>query len=225
MLGVYNYMTLGLGITGVVAFGAFKLGTVDLGGGHIALNSLGDALYRSPLRWVFALLPLGVVFYLSARMQSMSVASARNAFFVFAAAMGLSMSAIFVIYTAGSIGRVFFETAAAFGALSLYGYTTKRDLTAMGSFLVMGLFGIVIASIVNIFLGSNSLQWTLSVLAIGIFAGLTAWNTQSIKAQYYAGYGAETLQKASIFGALSLYLDFVNIFQALLSLTGSQRNN
>jgi FtsH-binding integral membrane protein len=155
----------------------------------------------------------------------MSAASARNAFIVFAAAMGLSMSAIFVIYTAGSIGRVFFETAAAFGALSLYGYTTKRDLTAVGSFMVMGLFGIIIASIVNIFLGSNTLQWTLSVLAIGIFAGLTAWNTQSIKAQYYAGYGAEMLQKASIFGALSLYLDFVNIFQALLSLTGNQRSN
>ncbi len=225
MLGVYNYMAIGLVITGVVAFGAFRLGTVDVGSGHIALNSLGQALYVSPLRWVFALAPLGVVFYLSARMQSMSVASARNAFFVFSALIGLSMSAIFVIYTAGSIGRVFFETAAAFGALSLYGYTTKRDLTAIGSFLVMGLFGLVIASVVNVFLGSNSLQWTLSVLAIGIFAGLTAWNTQSIKAQYYAGYGAEALQKAAIFGALQLYLAFINMFQALLSLTGSQRSN
>ena len=224
MLGVYNYMTLGLGVTGVVAYGAFKLGTAELADGHLALNGLGQALYVSPLRWLFALAPLGIVMYLSARINAMSVASARNAFFVFAAAMGLSMSAIFVIYATGSVGRVFFMTAAAFGALSLVGYTTKRDLSAMGSFMIMGLFGLIIASLVNLFLHSNGMQWALSVLSIVIFAGLTAWNTQSIKNQYYAGYGEEARQKASIFGALSLYLDFINIFQALLMLTGGRRN-
>ena len=174
MLGVYNYMALGLGVTGVIAYFAFKLGTAELADGRLALNGLGQALYVSPLRWLFAFAPLGIVMYLSARINSMSVASARNAFFVFAAAMGL--------------------------------------------------FGLIIAGVVNLFLQSNGMQWALSVLSIVIFAGLTAWNTQSIKNQYYAGYGEEARQKASIFGALSLYLDFINIFQALLMLTGGRRN-
>jgi FtsH-binding integral membrane protein len=225
MIGVYNYMTMGLGVTGLFALGAFKLGTVETDTGHLALTQFGQAIYVSPLRWLIVLSPLAIVFYLSARLNSMSVASARNAFLVFSALIGLSMSALLVRYTGGSVGRVFFETAAAFGALSLYGYTTKRDLSAMGSFLIMGLFGLIIASVVNLFLQSTGLQWALSVLCIGIFAGLTAWDTQSIKSRYFAGDSYEAGQKKSIFGALQLYLDFINIFQALLQLTGSSRNN
>jgi len=225
MIGVYNYMTLGLGVTGLVAFAAFKLGVVETDSGRLTLTSFGHAIYVSPLRWLIVLSPLALVFYISARLNSMSVASARNAFLLFAGLIGLSMSALLVIYTGASIGRVFFETAAAFGALSLVGYTTRRDLSAMGSFLIMGLFGLIIASVVNIFLGSTGLQWALSVLAIGIFAGLTAWDTQSIKESYFAGDGFEMAQKKSIHGALRLYLDFINIFQALLQLTGSSRND
>jgi uncharacterized protein len=225
MIGVYNYMTLGLGVTGLVAFLAFKLGAVETESGRLALTSFGHAIYVSPLRWLIVLSPLAIVFYISARLNSMSVASARNAFLLFAGLIGLSMSALLVVYTGASIGRVFFETAAAFGGLSLYGYTTRRDLSAMGSFLVMGLFGLIIASVVNIFLQSTGLQWALSIVCIGIFAGLTAWDTQSIKEQYFAGDGFEMAQKKSIHGALRLYLDFINIFQALLQLTGSSRNN
>jgi uncharacterized protein len=223
MIGVYNYMTLGLGITGLVALGAFKLGVVESAGGQLLLNDFGRAIYVSPLHWVIVLAPLAVVFFISARINAISAATARNAFFVFSALIGLSLSALLIRYTGVSIGRVFFETAAAFGALSLYGYTTKRDLSAMGSFLMMGLFGLIIAGVVNIFLQSTGLQWALSILCIGVFAGLTAWDTQSIKAQYYAGDGYEMAQKKSVFGALRLYLDFINIFTALLQLTGDRR--
>jgi FtsH-binding integral membrane protein len=224
MIGVYNYMTLGLGITGLVAIGAFKLADVQFVGGHaVSASAFGQAIYTSPLRWVIIFAPLAVVFFISARINAISAATARNAFFIFAALIGLSLSSLALVYTGASIGRVFFETAAAFGALSLYGYTTKRDLTAMGSFLMMGLFGLIIASVVNLFLQSSGLQWALSILCIGIFAGLTAWDTQSIKAQYFAGDGYEMAQKKSVFGALRLYLDFINIFTALMQLTGDRR--
>ena len=155
----------------------------------------------------------------------MSVASARNAFIAFAALIGLSMSALLVVYTGASIGRAFFATAAAFASLSLYGYTTKRDLSAMGSFMMMGVIGLIVASLINLFLHSTGLQFGISVLAVIIFAGLTAWDTQSIKGMYYASDNYEVVQKKSIHGALRLYLDFINMFQALLMLTGSQRNN
>jgi FtsH-binding integral membrane protein len=224
MIGVYNYMTLGLGITGLLALGAFKLGVVENEAGRIiGLTDFGNAIYVSPLRWVIVLAPLAVVFFISARINAISAATARNAFFLFSGLIGLSMSALLIRYTGASIGRVFFETAAAFGALSLYGYTTKRDLSAMGSFLMMGLFGLIIASVVNLFLQSTGLQWALSILCIGIFAGLTAWDTQSIKARYFAGDAYEDSQKKSVFGALMLYLDFINIFTALLQLTGDRR--
>ena len=154
----------------------------------------------------------------------MSASATRLIFLAFAALMGLSMSILFLVYTQASIARVFFETAAAFGGLSLYGYTTKRDLSAMGSFLAMGLFGLIIASVVNIFLHSTGLQWALSVLGIGIFAGLTAWDTQAIKESYYAGGVGEAAEKKSIFGALTLYLDFINMFQFLLMMFGDRRN-
>ena len=225
MIGVYNYMTLGLGVTGLVAYGAFAFGTVQTETGRLALTDFGHAIYVSPLRWLIVLAPLAVVFYISARINSMSVASARNAFLVFAALIGLSMSALLVVYTGASIGRAFFATAAAFASLSLYGYTTQRDLSAMGSFMMMGVIGLIIASLLNLFLQSTGLQWALSVLCVIIFAGLTAWDTQSIKQMYYAGDSYEMMHKKSIHGALRLYLDFINMFQAILMLTGSSRNN
>ena len=169
--------------------------------------------------------PLALVFWLSARINSMSVSTARNAFIAFAALIGLSMSALLVVYTGASIGRAFFATAAAFASLSLYGYTTRRSLSAMGSFMMMGLIGLIIASLLNIFLQSSGLQWGLSILCVGIFAGLTAWDTQSIKEMYYGGDSSEMAHKKSIHGALRLYLDFINMFQAILMLTGSSRNN
>ena len=168
--------------------------------------------------------PLLIVFGLSAGRNSLSVNGARAVFLAFAALIGLSMSTIFVVFTGGSIARVFFETAAAFGALSLYGYTTSRSLSAMGSFMIMGLFGLIIAGIVNIFLQSTGLQWAISILGIGVFAGLTAWDTQSIKESYYAGAGYEASEKTAIFGALRLYLDFINMFQQLLYLFGDRRS-
>ena len=165
------------------------------------------------------------MFWISARIQSMSVASARNAFIAFAALIGLSMSALLVVYTGASIGRAFFATAAAFASLSLYGYTTQRSLSAMGSFMMMGVIGLIVASLLNMFLHSTGLQFGISLLAVVVFAGLTAWDTQSIKEMYYAGDGYDMVQKKSIHGALRLYLDFINMFQAILMLTGSQRNN
>ncbi|HZZ61202.1 MAG TPA: Bax inhibitor-1/YccA family protein [Roseiarcus sp.] len=225
MLGVYNYMTLGLGVTGLVAWGAFQLGTQQLGDGRLGLTEFGHAIYVSPLRWLIVLSPLAIVFWISARIQSMSVASARNAFLAFAALIGLSMSALLIVYTGASIGRAFFATAAAFASLSLYGYTTQRDLSGMGSFMMMGVVGLIVASLINLFLHSTGLQFGISILAVVIFAGLTAWDTQSIKQMYYAGDGYEAVQKKSIHGALRLYLDFINMFQALLMLTGSQRNS
>lgn len=226
MIGVYNYMTLGLGITGLFAYGAFKLADVHFAGGYpVSVSPFGQAIYFSPLRWVIVFAPLAVVFFISARINAMSVATARNAFLLFASLIGLSLSALLLRYNDLSVGRAFFETAAAFGGLSLYGYTTKRDLSAMGSFMVMGLWGLIIASVVNLFLQSTGLQWALSILCIGVFSGLTAWDTQSIKQQYFAGDGYEMAQKKSVYGALRLYLDFINIFMALLQLTGSSRNN
>ena len=225
MIGVYNYMTLGLGVTGLVAYAAFALGTVHAESGRLALTEFGHAIYVSPLRWLIVLSPLALVFYLSARINSMSVASARNAFIAFAALIGLSMSALLVVFTGASVGRAFFATAAAFASLSLYGYTTQRSLSAMGSFMMMGLIGLIAASLLNLFLQSSGLQFGVSVLAVLIFAGLTAWDTQSIKEMYFGGDSYETMQKKSIHGALRLYLDFINMFQALLQLTGSSRNN
>ena len=225
MIGVYNYMTLGLGVTGLVAYAAFQFGTVQTEAGRLMLTDFGRAIYVSPLRWVIVLAPLGVVFYISARINSMSVASARNWFIAFAALIGLSMSALLVIYTHGSIARAFFATAAGFASLSLYGYTTQRSLSAMGSFLSMGVIGLIVAMLLNMFLHSTGLQFAISIIGVLIFAGLTAWDTQAIKEMYYAGDSYEMAQKKSINGALRLYLDFINMFQFLLMLTGSQRNN
>ena len=231
MLGVYNYMVIGLALTGLVALGANMLAiapdrasAVAQFGGGIYLTSFGAALYASPLKWLVMLAPLGFVLFFSFRIDKMSSATARNVFLAFAAVMGLSLSTVLLVFTGASVTRVFFITSAAFAALSLFGYTTKRDLSAFGAFLIMGLFGLIIASVVNLFLQSSGLQWALSVLSILIFSGLTAWDTQSIKEMYYEGDGHEVMTKKSVNGALMLYLDFINIFQSLLSLTGTRNN-
>lgn len=230
MLGVYNNMVIGLAITGLVALGVNMLAVASspasMAGqiGRIPLTSFGVALYESPLRWVVMLLPLAFVLFFSFRISSMAASSARTLFFVFAAAMGLSLSSILLVYTGQSVARAFFITAATFGALSLYGYTTPRSLSAMGSFLIMGVFGLIIAGLVNIFLQSSGLQFAISGLAVLIFAGLTAYDTQAIKEMYYEGDGYEVATKKSVNGALMLYLDFINIFVSLVQLTGNRNN-
>ena len=177
MLGVYNNMVLGLAITGLVALGTFMLATTTGATGRIALTPFGQAIYASPLKWLVILAPLAFVFFMSFRMEQMSAATARMVFLLFAAVMGLSLSSIFVVFTGQSITQVFFITAAAFGALSLWGYTTKRSLSGMGSFLIMGLFWLIIASLVNLFMQSSALAFAVSVIGVLVFAGLTAWDT------------------------------------------------
>ena len=210
MLRVYNYMGLGLVVTGLVAF----------------LVSSTPALYvpifSSPLKWVVMLAPLAFIFVLSWRFDRMSASALQMTFWAFCAVMGLSMASIFLVFTGTSIARTFFIAATMFGATSLYGYTTRRDLTQFSSFLIMGLIGVVIASIVNIFLGSTALQFAISVIGIAVFIGLTAWDTQTIKEQYAENFDAESRQKLAVFGAFSLYLNFINIFQLLLNFTGER---
>ena len=228
MLSVYNYMSLGLAITGFAAIGAFMLSVTTDPASAVAtargmqLTQIGYLLFASPLKWVVMLAPLGMVFFLSARLHKMSTTSGQIAFYAFAGLMGLSLSSIFLVYTGASIARVFFITAAAFGALSLYGYTTKKNLSGMGSFLVMGLFGLVIASLVNIFLASSMLQFVVSVVGMLVFAGLTAYDTQRIKEAYYEGADSDSMGRTAIMGALSLYLNFINMFTMLLSLFGNR---
>ena len=187
---------------------------------------ISASLLTSPIAFLVMLAPLGFVFFMSFRFEKMSYSSLMGTFLAFSAVMGLSLSTVFIAYKVGSVVQVFAITAAAFGALSLYGYTTRRSLSAIGSFLVMGLFGIVIASLVNIFLQSSALQFGLNVLGLLVFAGLTAWDTQRLKDEYdYVAGDTEMMGKASVMGALTLYLDFVNMFQFLLSLFGQRNNN
>ena len=189
----------------------------------IMLTEMGTTIYGGPIKWVIMLAPLAFVFYLSFRVYKMSVGAAQISFWLFAAVMGASLSSIFLIYTGQSIVQVFFVTAAAFASLSLYGYTTKKDLTGWGSFLIMGLIGIILAAIVNIFLQSSALQFAISAIGVLVFAGLTAYDTQQIKDGYYEVAGnAELAAKTAIMGALSLYLDFINMFQSLLYLFGDR---
>ena len=224
MLKVYNYMASGLALTGLVAYMLFQATAVTGPTGDIVgLTSLGVSLYTGPMMWVVALAPLGVVMYMSFGIRNMSASRAQTMFWVFAFLMGLSLSTIFLTYTQASIARVFFITATTFGAMSIYGYTTKRDLTAMGSFLFMGLIGIIIASIVNIFMQSSMLYFVISVLGVLIFVGLTAYDTQKIKNMYMAYDSGEVSAKKAIMGALTLYLDFINLFIMLLRLFGARR--
>ena len=223
MLRVYNYMLIALVLTGLTAYAFFAASVVDVPGHGLALTSFGQTLFVSPLRWVVMLAPLAIVFFMSFRMQHLSVGAAQAAFWVFSGLMGISMATVFMVYAAQSIAQVFFITAAAFGGLSLWGYTTKRDLTGFGSFLIMGLWGLIIASLVNLFLHSAMTMWVISVAGVGIFAGLTAYDTQKIKEMYYVGDDGTVAAKKSIMGALALYLDFINMFLFLLRLLGNRR--
>ena len=215
MLGIYNYMATAIGVTGVAAFGTATWATNN--------PAVANALYNSPLKWVIMIAPLAFVMVISFGINKLSKSSATAIFYAFAAVMGVSMSWIFLVYNIPSIVQTFFVTAAAFASLSLYGYTTKRSLSGMGSFLLMGLFGLIIASIVNIFLQSGALAFAVNVIGVLIFAGLTAYDTQRLKHTYDVVAGnAEAVAKSSILGALSLYLNFVNMFMFLLSFLGNR---
>lgn len=211
MLRVYNYMASAVALTGIISY--------------VVANTpaFHQAIFGTPLAWVVMLAPLGFVLVLSFGIHKLSLFATQALFWTFAATMGLSLASIFLIYTGESIARVFFITAASFGALSLWGYTTKRDLSGMGSFLIMGLFGIIIASVVNMFLQSTALQFAVSVIGVLVFAGLTAYDTQRIKSMYYEGDAEETAGKKAIMGALALYLDFINLMVMLLHLFGQRR--
>jgi FtsH-binding integral membrane protein len=231
MLRIYNYMSIGLAITGLAALGVYMAAvTGDPSGaaakiGSAYLTPFGYAMFVSPLKWLFILAPLIMVFAISAGINRLAPSTSQMLFWVFSALMGVSLSSIFLIYTHTSIVRVFFITAATFGALSLYGYTTKRDMSGLGSFLFMGLIGIVIASVVNLFLASSALQFAVSVIGVFVFAGLTAWDTQRLKSEYIYGYasaGGDIAERAAITGALSLYLNFINLFTLLLQLLGQR---
>ena len=224
MIRVYNYMAGGVALTGVVAWLTFQMAVVTNASGAITgLTPFGHTLFGTPLMWVVVLAPLGLVFFMSFRIGHIQASTARLLFFIYAASIGLSLATIFMVYTATSITRVFFISAASFGALSLYGYTTKRSLDAMGSFLMMGVIGLLIAMVVNMFLGSSMLQWMISILGVGIFAGLTAWDTQKIKEFYDPMDDGTVAGRKAVMGALSLYLDFINMFLFLLRLFGDRR--
>ena len=222
MLRVYNYMASGVAITGVVAYLIYAMSVVQ-GAAGLELTAFGSFMYASAFKWVVIFAPLALVFFISARINSMSLSTAQISFWAFAALMGASMSSIFLVYAGESIARVFFITAASFGALSLWGYTTSRDLSAWGSFLFMGLIGIIIASLVNLFVQSSMLQWIVSVVGVLVFAGLTAWDTQRLKSEYiYGAMAGEAEEKSAIMGSLSLYLNFLNMFMFLLQLFGQR---
>ncbi len=210
MIRVFNYMGGGLAITGLVAF-------------LVANTALAEVIFGTPLKWLAMLAPFAFIFYMNFKFQGMSASKAQTIFWLFCGAMGLSMAAIFMVFTGASVARAFFITGATFGAMSLWGYTTKRDLTGFGAFLMMGVLGLFIAMIVNLFMGSTMLQWIVSVAGVAIFTGLTAYDVQNIKRNYSAGWGAETNNKLAVMGALQLYLNFINAFQFLLSLTGDRR--
>lgn len=212
MLGIYNYMAGALGLTGLVAYLASSS------------PSFMQSIYGTPLQFLVMLAPIGIVMYLSIRINKLSVQSAQTWFWVYAAAMGLSLSYVFLVYTGASVARCFFITASVFGGMSLYGYTTKKDLSGMGSFMMMGLFGLIIASLVNIFLKSSGLDFAISAIGVLIFTGLTAYDTQRLKEVYYmSGGNSDNLGKASIMGALTLYLDFINLMLMLLRFVGDRK--
>jgi len=224
MLKVYNYMATGILLTGIVALLTFKMSVVtDQSGSIVALTQMGNAIYMSGLKWLVMLAPLGIVFYMSFGINKMSASKAQTTFWIFAALMGLSLSSILLVYTGMSVTRVFFICSATFGAMSIYGYTTKRDLTKLGSFLMMGLIGIIIASLVNIFMKSSMMYFVISVLGVLIFVGLTAYDTQKIKNMYISSDTGEIIGKKAVMGALTLYLDFINLFIMLLRLFGQRR--
>ncbi len=209
MLSVYNYMASGVLLTGVVAM-------------LFANSGLAAQVLGTPLRWVIMLAPLAFIMVMSFGLNRLSTFALQACFWGFATVMGLSMSSIFLVYTGGSIAQTFFATAAAFAGLSLWGYTTKKDLSGFGTFLIMGLVGLIVASIINIFLKSGTMNLVISFIGVLLFAGLTAYDTQKIKSMYAYVAGTDMMGKTIIMGALNLYLDFVNMFQFLLSFMGSR---
>jgi uncharacterized protein len=211
MLRVYNYMAGGLALTGLVAYFA-------------AASGIYAQIAHTFLFWIILIAPLGLVLLLSFRINSMSLGAAQATYWVYAGLVGLSIAGIFFVYTQASIATTFFICAAMFAGMSLWGYTTKRDLTRMGSFLFMGLIGVVIASLVNVFIGSAALQFAISIIGVVVFTGLTAWDTQQIKEKYWAGDGSVVAGKKAVMGALRLYLDFLNLFLMLLQFAGVRRN-
>lgn len=224
MVQVYNYMALALGLTGIVAFAAANIPAIaNL---LYIFDPMGRVIQMSSLGWIIAFAPIAMVFMLSSSINNSSLEKAQAMFWIYAGLMGLSLSSIFFTYTGESITRVFLITASVFGAMSLYGYVTKKDLTSMGSFLIMGLFGIVIASIVNIFLKSSGLYFAVSFLGVLIFTGLVAYDTQKIKNFYNQAAGSQELaSRYAILGALNLYMNFVNLFIQLLQIFGQRRND
>ena len=211
MLRIYNYMASGLALTGIVAYVA-------------AASGFYAQIAHTPLFFIVLLAPLGLVFWLSYGINRMQASTAQGLFWLYAGLMGLSLGGIFLVYTGASIARVFFITAGTFAAMSLYGYTTQRDLAQFGAFLFMGLIGIIIASLVNMFIGSTAIQFAVSVIGVLVFTGLTAWDTQQIKQMYAENYGSEIATKTAVMGALRLYLDFINLFMMLLQLMGNRRD-
>jgi FtsH-binding integral membrane protein len=227
MIRVYNYMAGGVALTGLVSWPTYQAAggdAISIAGGQITgLTSFGQAIFSGPLTIILFLGTLGIVFFMSFRIDRLAPGAALALFMGYAALLGLMLSAVFLAYTSSSISRTFFISAASFGALSLYGYTTQRDLSPIGSFLIMGLFGLLLAIVVNIFLKSTGLEFAISVIGVLVFAGLTAWDTQRIKQMYSAMDDGTVAGRKAVMGALSLYLDFINLFQFLLSFTGNRR--
>jgi len=224
MLRVYNYMAVAVALTGVLAWLTFQAAVVtNEAGAIVGLTAFGTAIFSGPAVVVLVLATLGLVFFVSFRIQYLQFSTALALFMLYAALLGVMLSSVFLAYTGTSITRVFFISAASFGALSLWGYTTQRDLTGMGSFMLMGLFGIIIAMVVNLFLKSSGLDLTISILGVLIFAGLTAWDTQRIKEMYDVQDDGTAAGRKAVMGALSLYLDFINLFLMLLRLVGERR--
>jgi FtsH-binding integral membrane protein len=221
MMRVYNYMAVGLGLTGLAAIATFSAAVETTEAGR-QLTALGNLLFYSGFKWVVIFAPLALVLFLSFRVNRMSVAAAQLTFWLYAALVGVSFASLGLVYTGQSIARVFFITAASFGGLSLWGYTTKRNLTGFGSFLFMGLIGLIIAMLVNLFLQSSAMQFVISSVGVLVFAGLTAYDTQRIKEMYIEADDSATIGRKAIIGALNLYLDFINMFLMLLQLFGSR---
>jgi FtsH-binding integral membrane protein len=224
MIRVYNYMAAGVALTGVVAWLTYNAAVITNAAGQITgLTPFGSAIFGGPVTLILFLGTLGIVFFISFRISSLQPSTALMLFMGYAALLGLMLSSVFLAYTQTSITRTFFITAASFGALSFYGYTTQRDLSPIGAFLVMGLFGLILAMVVNIFLGSQGLAFAISVIGVLIFAGLTAWDTQRIKEMYNVNDDGTMVGRKAVMGALTLYLDFINLFLFLLRFMGDRR--
>src|SRR5471032_2629132 len=226
MIRVYNYMASGLALSGIVAFALYASPELQNVFFQTGLTRGGNVMVvgLNVLGWVAIFAPMGLLLLVGFRAAQMSVAGVQAVYWAVTALMGVSLSLLLIRYTGASVARTFFVTAASFGALSLYGYTTKRDLTAMGKFLFMGLIGIMLASVVNIFFRSSGMSFIISILGVLIFSGLIAYDTQKIKEQYAKAWEQGSAEKVAIFGALSLYLDFVNLFQFLMSFMGQSRD-